>query len=627
MYSTIAEALSAFSVAYPEKKSQVESALRHYFLPVLGFKATKTRANATALEESWKFMSEHSLFGWDKFKVLEAVEAEFNKQNLSQKQKKSPRSFIRQFLDFALVPQAKIEIPVEIASKNEINTQKSVTTLLFDKTSIQEEKKETRRANSPKITLSLKPEDYLETYKQLYPSLSEEELTIIIHTELVRIYKEVNDCAQFLSTKKPEPLNPQSINSWLKVIYQILGWSYDQTSNLSHVGLMQLIPVINTNIWDNNYTVELQRQAWMSAREVVNFLENFFKTYGQEAHVAKEDDLLQVNLVKTYNFNDDNCFVNKEYAKGSKAVFIRCLINVAKYLYKDITDKYGKKKYEDIVVIQHLQAFRNDLAKDNQAIEKLPLTYPQSKEILLKLKEKADTHITKCGVRRKEVAIAKDLQTFLAFCFLVVVPPIRRRSIAELRWGITLKYGKFGEDSCFTKHTDLKNGEKPKYYYHLQPKDYKTGKTYGEFIAPLPNAEFPGGTTFYDYLNKWLFEGWRERLQVHGQTHQSVFMQVLNGKDEDGHIVSKAGDPASEYSFGSWIAHLTYKYCACEVYPNKFRHIWRTHLIEIGASKAELESFAFFMQHSEEMAAKAYTVRDIHQKLKASQNFLDNMKF
>ncbi len=53
----------------------------------------------------------------------------------------------------------------------------------------------------------------------------------------------------------------------------------------------------------------------------------------------------------------------------------------------------------------------------------------------------------------------------------------------------------------------------------------------------------------------------------------------------------------------------------CYVSPHKLRTIFRTHLEKIGASQQEINSAAFWMRHSPDIARKFYTKQTLDEKL------------
>jgi hypothetical protein len=83
----------------------------------------------------------------------------------------------------------------------------------------------------------------------------------------------------------------------------------------------------------------------------------------------------------------------------------------------------------------------------------------------------------------------------------------------------------------------MANLSEARYYIHLQSEDYKTGDSYGEWLGEFPNTEFPDGSRFYDYLNKWLFRGYQDEAgEWHGMREviatsgeKTVFLRATKG--------------------------------------------------------------------------------------------------
>ncbi|MFM1842860.1 MAG: hypothetical protein RLZZ490_1597, partial [Cyanobacteriota bacterium] len=109
--------------------------------------------------------------------------------------------------------------------------------------------------------------------------------------------------------------------------------------------------------------------------------------------------------------------------------------------------------------------------------------------------------------------------------------------------------------------------------------------------------------SFYDYLDKWIYGGYRQALLTYGQDHQFLFVQTRNEKN------SRQGDPGSPESYENIVGGITEKFTGLAIFPHKFRHMCSTHYRNLGLSKAELDALAYFMQHSSAMADKTYDRR------------------
>jgi hypothetical protein len=132
--------------------------------------------------------------------------------------------------------------------------------------------------------------------------------------------------------------------------------------------------------------------------------------------------------------------------------------------------------------------------------------------VLEKIRFEANLKTHKDGKYQRKRSLltqAKSLQRFVLLGLFALVPPSRQRVIRELELGRTLKYGIF-EHGRFIPFEKMANPSEAKYYVHLQPEDYKTGDSYGEWLGEFPNTEFPDGSKFYDYLNRWLFQCYQD---------------------------------------------------------------------------------------------------------------------
>ena len=264
-----------------------------------------------------------------------------------------------------------------------------------------------------------------------------------------------------------------------------------------------------------------------------------------------------------------------------------------------------------------------ELPKEPPKFKELPLTLKDVRTVLETYKQHIDDparyHKRSNGnvykTKRPRKFTAQDLQRFLMLGVLCVVPPLRRRTLAQLEFGRTLVHG-IETESGFIPKDKMQNPSEALYYYDMLPDDYKTGKIYGNYFVALPNYYFQDGSCFYDYLNKWLYEGYREELLEHGQSHQCLFVRAYGNKKGD-----LKGDPLPYECYTTVIAELIQKFTGIKIRPQIFRVIYRTHYVNIGAPPDVLDALAFFMQHSPETAAKVYTRRSLSEKLAPFQRF------
>lgn len=598
--STLAEILIAYRQECPDDAQKVESAIRRFILVNFGLQLSGDRASKCEIQLAEQLMPKISTKELTEQKFMALMEKGFELARLEKNQQRAPRSYLKKFLHF--LEQKQPSRPVLVLTPPPIGdhvlTRRKVEKVV-DKSYLEDSRKKIPKG--VKIGLAFNPLEYLLDYQQKFPDFSEQSLLKIINTQLNRIKREIDECLIFLSNRDKDKLEKFARENWLDKTKVLLGWQYRQEQDLEKVGFYCMMPPVNINPciadFENVQDFFLAKgkadyEAKKTGNQVIKFFQDFFRGYGGH------------------------------YQNTSKAVYINAGINIAKFVNKDITDNTEALNYEDIAVVRKLRVLRGSLPKDPNKIKELPLTWEEILKVREAFKKQVDDHFYYENndaifykLNTEKSFIAQDFQRFLMLCFLTIIPPIRRRSIAELEMGRTLKYGLF-DNSGFTPSKYLKEGQIARYYYHFNVKDYKTGKAYGEFIAELPNKNLGDGTYFYDYLNKWFYEGYRDAMLRHQQTHTYLFVKTYDrtARTFEGKS-SIAGDPMGYGTFSGMVGNLTKKYTGVTLHPHIFRTIYRTYLVNRGASSAELESAAFFMQHSEEMARKTYTVQSILDKL------------
>lgn len=169
----------------------------------------------------------------------------------------------------------------------------------------------------------------------------------------------------------------------------------------------------------------------------------------------------------------------------------------------------------------------------------------------------------------------------------------------------------------------MANPSEAKYYIHLQEEDYKTGETYGEWLGEFPNTEFPDGSKFYDYLNRWLFQGYQD---VNGEWHG---MRELIAAQEEKTIFVKErlGKAHDATSMCVRIRNIFIRWTRVPIAPHDLRHLYRTYIDDpaTGATTEERESAAFWMRHSKQTAEDGYSHLECEQKLWAGAQMADRL--
>ena len=584
--------------------NQIEATVRRVFLPCHGFSLAGSRATKAEMQQAEVFMESEDLPNLSEQQWMESLEQYLVDSSLTNSPRRSSRCYGKKFI--AHLKNQGWLISTEQPKRRSVKDlylKRRHPDAVVDKSYISKSKV----YKQPRISLSFQADDYLEVYQGRFPNLKDTELLKIIQKELERIKKEQQDCLNFLIYRDKDPLSKGSQRNWLAQIDRLLGWRFHRCQDLAEVGLEKIIPVVNLKVSLEDFEDNLndyyiakgkaEQKAKKAANHTIDFLKDFFRYYGNR------------------------------YKTSSKIFYIEALTSTAKFLYDSITDNTDFSNYKDIPVICKLGILRQNLPKAPPEIQNLPLTWNESVLILKELKKRFDDHFYyvqkgngEVDRYKREIAqMAKDLERFLALSLLVIIPPLRCRTLAELELGRTIRCGLLNDSGSFIPRENLTESSLAKYYYHMMPNDYKTGKIYGEIFVQLPNCNFDDKTCFYDYLNQWFFEGYRDSLLVHQQNHQCMFVK-LNKSHK-----SLPGDPMKPNNFADLIYIITKQFTGIRVGPHTFRKIYRTHLINSNATSQELASAAFFMQHTEEMAAKSYTIQTLNEKTSPILNFISRV--
>lgn len=406
-----------------------------------------------------------------------------------------------------------------------------------------------------------------------------------------------------------------------RLILCILGWLHREKGvPLDEISLTSLVPVISLHPSIKNF----------------NKIEDYWRATAIAVDTAKEEAKKVVSRAE--EFFEWRALVSHEFALETKVNYMDLIIFVAKYLYRDQTDINEALNFEDIIFVRHLQVARtriNRKAKEQQIFKKAEkeanlLEWWEAWQVLHELKLRADcTKKTySCirrsgnkkgrkdtgGYRRPVKAIAKDIQKFILFAFFVIIPPDRQRTFRELSIGGTLKHGLFDKKGKFTPVSSLEYRNLAKYYIDLGKNQYKTSKKYGPWRGEIPNYIFPDGTSFYSYLDKWLYFGYQDE---NGDWHG--FREALKPENHKFFFVQHNGKPFQNSAINERFHSICGLFLQKRVNPHDLRHSFNTHLAEIGASQEERESASYWMKHSLEIARAKYEHVKMETKLEPAK--------
>jgi hypothetical protein len=460
---------------------------------------------------------------------------------------------------------------------------------------VQEQVKQRKKPLTAKKTIRIDKISLRDRLEKKYPERSENEIQFILDSNLKRLETEFNNTLAFLEKTRRDI----TIRKTKVLYYRLLGWEYLQNDRLTieDISLNSIIAIVDTRVknWktpEERYIKEGEkRDEAMEKTELrLKWLEQFFEDYGITS-------------------------------AGTAQNYIDSLIALSKFYYKGITNQRRYSNYEDIEFICALRVLRTQCAEtmERRKVKPIMLTHSEVIEVMKSLKADFDheyyerIHITKNNkqylkkIPKDNIQRAKSLQKFLMLMLLTIYPPERQRTLRELTFGKTLKFGTVDELGFFRELDpfDYKNNE-GMYFIDLNPEDHKNGNEH--YQDALFNREFKDGTCVYDYLNLW-WSTYRQYL-VKGDTRTFFVRQ-------------RKGDEHTCTSVWSMFKSFFKRKAEVEVNPHQLRHIFATYINEReDAGENVKASAAYRMRHSANMFNTIYNHQSQASKSKSINSFL-----
>jgi hypothetical protein len=584
--SNILECINAYEHSCDSQKfTSFKSTIFRFTLPGLGLPLPKgKRMTPNELEAARKFAAELPLSSLHL--LPEAQKKTFEMLQASSNLCSKHRIYLKEFLDW--VSEKKW-----IAQKV-TDDKKKLYRFSGERHDRIQRKKLTNRKALRKFSLSFEVSDYL--------TEEDENQKEIIQFHLDRIGKELKEFEMYLRGERG--YQKTSLEVRYKSAIRFLGWLYEANKvPLEKLSLESFIEVVHLKFsmadfpkyQDYYYAKGLAQEK---AKEVA------------DSTVKKLEELFE--------------WLENKPTPGTKQTYTESAIAIASFLYRNETDVDYANLCEDIPVVRRLRVYCNKIEKQKRnsppdvPYHEKAVTWEQVLMVVERLRYEADaTHtdsIVKGEHKRKKRPIkarAASLMNFLLVALFTVVPPDRQRTYRELRLGETLKHGIY-HGEMFIPREKMINPQDAKFFIHLLPDQYKTGKAYKEWIGELPNLKYPDGKTFYQYLEKWLYCGYKKDGVVKG------LREVLNPKDHNYVFFGKiTGEPIEVEGMTKKVASVFERMTGVPVSPHTLRKIFRSYIKEKGASPEELESAAYWMKHDLRTAEKDYTFLDCQSKLKA----------
>lgn len=459
---------------------------------------------------------------------------------------------------------------------------------------VQEQVKQHKKPSTRKKTIRIDKISLRDRLEKKYPERSQKEIQFIIDSQLERLETEFNNTLEFLEKTRRDI----TISNIKLSYYRLLGWEYLQNDCLTieDISLNSIIPIVDTRVRkcqtpEERYIKEGEKrdEAMERTDERLEWLEQFFEDYGITS-------------------------------AGSAHKYIDSVIALSKFYYKGISNKRRYSNYEDIELICALRVLRTRCAEtmEGRKVKRIMLTYSEVIEIMKSLKadfdheyyEKLVTRNNKQYLKKvpkDNIQRAKSLQKFLMLMLLSIYPPERQRTLRELTFGKTLKFGTVDELGYFRELDpfDYKNNQ-GMYFIVLNPEDHKNGNEYYE--DSLFNKDFNNGTCIYDYLNLWL--GTYRQYLVKGDT-ETFFVR------------ERKGDEHNVNSVLSMFKSFFKRKAEVEVNPHQLRHIFATYINEREDAGDDVKADAAYrMRHSLTMFNTIYNHQSKASKSKKINSYL-----
>jgi len=571
--------------------SLIQSALFRFTLPGLtGRKPSGGRLTSKEIAAIRKTLDSILISPDIGERLRQAQEQTFKLLNTPKERKRQPRSYLNQFIEWATnnryFPFVEPSTPEEEYSFR--NPRKICS------------KAPNTLALREKFTFSFEVNDY-----------TQEPLDVEqIQQHLDRVKEEVDTFKKYLVTIQGNRASSAGLHG--VYLERILGWLYKEMNvPLSEISLSKLVPFINLNPRINKFSHE--ENALLS--------QMLAKAQAQEEIKDEANNLVDLMV-------DFFSWLKHSPAFKTKQIYIEALMAYSKYVYRNETDKTMALNFEDIPIVNRLKVFHKEIGVRNKQTSSSSsntkyLPWSEIVSVLEKLRFEADLETITQKRKRRLRPRAISLQKFVLLGFFVLVPPPRQRVIRELELGRTLKYGLF-ENGRFTPSEKMDNPSEAKYYIHLQPEDYKTGDIYGEWLGEFPNVEFPDGSTFYAYLNRWFFQGHQD---TESKKWYGMRQVIASEGERTVFVTERAGIMNQSKSIWGTITNIFIRWKGVAINPHELRHLYRTHIDDpaTGATSEEKESAAYWMRHSSETASKIYSHLNSEQKLRAGAQLSERL--
>ena len=424
--------------------------------------------------------------------------------------------------------------------------------------------------------------------------------------------QQLNEFQQFLITPKGEGGLGVGTNTADKItlpgIRRILGYLHlEQSYAWEDLRLETIISVFALNPDPNLFLIEQgKRKGELNANRYAN-------AKATARILAEEDAKKVLHLLKCYFTYDQN-------HSGTHLIACKSMIHLAKFLYRNQSNRVVYRRYEDVPVITALRGLQNDQKDDpdfyTPTIPNHQRTVPWEDAIgvIRQAQHEAEINHTfrinkqtgKEEIKRLRArrGRAEDIQRLLILLLLMVSGgPDRPRTFGLLRIGETFLYGDY-DGLSFTSADRMRDPSQASWWIHLLPHQYKNGRTRkkkGEFWARVPDSVpelLSEGKTLYYYLYLWLNE-----------------YRAYMDPQHDFLLTTDKGQPFNPNSVADRVSARFFKFTSVRVTPTGLRKMYVTFLQRIKAPKEVMMGARVIMKHAEQMQTEIYSMLDDLEKM------------
>lgn len=597
----------------------------HHALPEFGYQRTHSGRKMTAEEIKNAQKFKKTLPIQKLLKLRQALQKSFEKNNVSQASQNTYGNRVEQFLTWAA------QQPWWPGSRS-VKLKEQCTPYLRHKHGALADCKLTER-NFTYRKYILTPQ---ETPPKLQSQLRQFYLYLIEPEWPGRIIK---------------PVEKSSANEYLKNIKLILGYLYRFLNVPMHELCLELIvPVVTEEKLEELTPLQQKKLCNQYKKALEQLICNYFQFLRNfNSSVSPSTKMGKINAISAL----------------AKFLYAHQVENDADYrlipIFSTIDHHYNK-------ILLELEEWRNSRHSVSDWSKRWP-NVPVGQTALQVIQERIVEPLrhecrprTRRGDFRSSEPIAISHQSYLKWALLAYLPARRQEEYRELKIALSCprerpqdlpanglyqplppdnqrerKYNGMVVDNYLYFTYMHENHYYPQGIWVIDTRKYKTKKTYGQQSIIIPNRTFEDGSSFYDYIERFLYGWWTQQgykneliydwwqPEMQGRRGRWLSSGRIQFSPKDAcslpsnsysaiwtwgyvFVVPKSGNLASGSAFAKIFETISYRLIQKRISPHIMRYVWATWGLNVGLSDSELSSLAYAMGHS------VKTLRDMYER-------------